>query len=230
MAGRTNGVPGIILFLEIRADLDVRGGGFGHLGCRLAAILGLLAHPVGHLICQAGEHLATCVGESSAGVCSSLSLSLSLTSSFDQTTTSLAYVLDEIERNCHRSPRETGVTTDTKIPCPSSRQRSHELRKRHVHARNSRRAPIATPAPPGLARPARQLPPTIDCTRHATHRVATRCAPPEDSWAVQKSRYNGRCQDEMREMIMRFSVYVIMDVGSPVDRLKSMTEANRLIL
>lgn len=57
------GVPGIVLFLEIRAGLDVRGDGFGHVGCRLTAVLGLLAHPGGHLIRQAGKHLATCVGE-----------------------------------------------------------------------------------------------------------------------------------------------------------------------
>lgn len=42
-------VPGIVLFLEIRRALGIRRGGF-LLGCLLAAILGLLAHPIGHLI------------------------------------------------------------------------------------------------------------------------------------------------------------------------------------
>lgn len=61
MAGQLrNDVPGIVLFLEIRGVLVLRRGCF-LLGCQLAAILGLLAHPGGHLIRQAGEHYATFV-------------------------------------------------------------------------------------------------------------------------------------------------------------------------
>jgi len=56
----TLGVPGIVLFLEIHGALGLRGGGF-LLGCQLAAIFGLFAHPGGHLICQTGEHSAMCV-------------------------------------------------------------------------------------------------------------------------------------------------------------------------
>lgn len=52
--------PGIVLFLEFTAGLGLRGRGF-RLGWQLAAILGLLAHPGGHLIRQAGEHRATYV-------------------------------------------------------------------------------------------------------------------------------------------------------------------------
>lgn len=55
--GRTERrIPGVVLLLEIPAGLDIRGRRFGHVGCRFAAILTLLAHPVGHLIRQAGEH------------------------------------------------------------------------------------------------------------------------------------------------------------------------------
>ena len=100
---RTAHIPGIVLFLEIRAGLNLRRSRFRHIGCRLsAAVLGLLAHPGRHLIRQAREHLATYVNEIEI---SPLCLSFSLPPS-DRTTTLLAHVLAGIKRNCHRNPRE----------------------------------------------------------------------------------------------------------------------------
>lgn len=59
---RERRIPGIVLFLEIRGALDFRGGDL-LLARHLAAVLGLLPHPIGHLIRQAGKHFATCVNE-----------------------------------------------------------------------------------------------------------------------------------------------------------------------
>lgn len=76
-----DGVPGVVLFLEIRGALDFRGGDL-LLARLLAAVLGLLPHPIGHLIRQAGKHLATYVNELAPEVCTSPSLSLFLSYRF----------------------------------------------------------------------------------------------------------------------------------------------------
>jgi len=162
----TLGIPGVVLFLEIHGALGLRGGGF-LLGCQLAAIFGLFAHPGGHLICQAGEHSAMCVNGLASE--SALPLFVSFTLLFDQTIF-LACVLVGIERDRHRSPRGIGVTTDTTLSHPSSRQRDYELRKLHVHARNSHGASAAKSAPNGLARSTSEL-----ANDHRSHVVATLC-------------------------------------------------------
>lgn len=122
-------IPGVVLFLEITASLGFRGRGFG-LGWQFAAILGLLAHPGGHLVRQAGEHRATYVWRARE---SWMLYSFSLSSShslFQLNDVSLFRMAVESSRTVTKPSRDRNDDEYTESTRPSSRQRYHRLRSR----------------------------------------------------------------------------------------------------